>query len=315
MMTAMDWVQLPGAPPSLGAMLSWNPQPLPLLPALGVALAAWYCWAVRRVHRTGRVWPWPRTASFLGGALLLILVTGLGIEGYGFELFSVWMFQHLTLSMAVPPLLVLGCPGTLLLRSTPHTGWGNPVLRAALGALRSRAARLLLHPSVTIPLFLFSYYGIYLSPVFDTLATSWAGHTGLEVFFLATGVLFIVPVLSSGPLPVKQSNLGKCFDLFVEMPLHVFIGVILMMATSPLLSTFTDPPASWGIDVMSDQQLAGALAWSYGEPVALIVVVIFAMRWNRDEDRSNAAVDERNSRGGDSELAAYNEFLKTLPRR
>ena len=97
------------------------------------------------------------------------------------------------------------------------------------------------------------------------MASSWVGHTGLELFFLATGVLFIVPVLSSGPLPVKQSNLGRCFDLFVEMPLHVFIGVILMMATSPLLSTFTNPPASWNVDLMADQQMAGALAWSYGE--------------------------------------------------
>ncbi|QSE87641.1 cytochrome c oxidase assembly protein (plasmid) [Rhodococcus pseudokoreensis] len=314
MVIAMEWVDLPEAPPSFGAMLSWNPQPLPILPMLGLALAAWYCWGVRRVRAGGRVWPWSRTASFLGGCLLLILVTGLGIEGYGFELFSVWMFQHLTLSMAVPPLLVLGCPGILLLRSTPHSGWGKPVLRAALGSLRSRSARILLNPGVTIPLFLFSYYGIYLSPVFDLVASSWAGHTALELVFLATGVLFIVPVLSSGPLPVKQSYLGRCFDLFVEMPLHVFIGVILMMATSPLLSTFTDPPAAWGVDLMGDQQLAGGLAWSYGEPVALIVVVIFAMRWNRDEGRANAVADKRTTREGDGELDSYNEFLKSLPR-
>ena len=170
-------------------------------------------------------------------------------------------------------------------------------------------------PRVTIPLFLFSYYGIYLSPVFDLVASSWVGHTGLELFFLATGVLFIVPVLSSGPLPVKQSNLGRCFDLFVEMPLHVFIGVILMMATSPLLSTFTNPPASWNVDLMADQQMAGALAWSYGEPVALIIMVVFAMRWNRDETRTNAAVDKKAARDGDVDLEAYNEFLKTLPRR
>src|SRR3546814_18017719 len=103
--------------------------------------------------------------------------------------------------------------------------------------MRILSEQLRLRPGVTRPRFLCSYYGIYLSPVCDLVASSWVGHTGLELFFLATGVLFIVPVLSSGPLPVKQSNLGRCFDLFVEMPLHVFIGVILMMATSPLLST------------------------------------------------------------------------------
>ncbi|MBP1054244.1 cytochrome c oxidase assembly protein [Rhodococcus sp. IC4_135] len=296
-------------------MVGWAPQPLPVLPLIGVLLAAWYGWGVYRVTSSGRVWPWTRTASFLFGCILLILVTGLAVEGYGYELFSIWMFQHLTLSMAIPPLLVLGSPGLLLLRSTPHTGWGIPILKLALTALRSRTAKILLHPGVTIPLFLFSYYGIYLSPVFDLVASSWVGHTGLELFFLATGVLFIVPVLSSGPLPVKQSNLGRCFDLFVEMPLHVFIGVILMMATSPLLSTFTNPPASWNVDLMADQQMAGALAWSYGEPVALIIMVVFAMRWNRDETRTNAAVDKKAARDGDVDLEAYNEFLKTLPRR
>ena len=122
-------------------------------------------------------------------------------------------------------------------------------------------------------------------------------------------------VVSKVEMPVKQSNLGRCFDLFVEMPLHVFIGVILMMATSPLLSTFTNPPASWNVDLMADQQMAGALAWSYGEPVALIIMVVFAMRWNRDETRTNAAVDKKAARDGDVDLEAYNEFLKTLPRR
>ncbi|QBJ98655.1 cytochrome c oxidase assembly protein [Rhodococcus sp. ABRD24] len=309
----MDWVSRPELPPSLGAMVSWNPQPLPLLPLAGLALAIWYCWAVRQVCRKGRQWHWFRTVSFLCGCLLLMLVTGLGIEGYGFEIFSAWMFQHLTLSMVVPPLLVLGCPGTLLLRSTPHTGWGVAVLRCALGALRSRTARVVLHPGITIPLFLFSYYGIYLSPVFDIVSRSWAGHTALEVFFIATGILFIVPVLSTGPLPVRQSYLGRFFDLFVEMPLHVFIGVILMMATSPLLSTFASPPADWGVDLMADQQLAGALAWSYGEPVALFVVVIFAIRWRRDEERVNA-LDDKRSQQGDAALAEYNDFLKSLHR-
>ncbi len=185
----MDWIRLPEAVPSFGAMVGWAPQPLPVLPLIGVLLAAWYGWGVYRVTSSGRVWPWTRTASFLFGCILLILVTGLAVEGYGYELFSIWMFQHLTLSMAIPPLLVLGSPGLLLLRSTPHTGWGIPILKLALTALRSRTAKILLHPGVTIPLFLFSYYGIYLSPVFDLVASSWVGHTGLELFFLATGVL------------------------------------------------------------------------------------------------------------------------------
>ena len=90
------------------------------------------------------------------------------------------------------------------------------------------------------------------------------------------------------PLPVRQSNLGRFFDIFVEMPLHVFIGVILMMAPRALTDTFAQPPARWNVDPVADQAVAGALAWSYGEPVALLTTLIFAIRWRRDEERESA---------------------------
>lgn len=304
-------VVLPTSPPSLWAMLGWFPPPLPILPIMAVALAVWYVVAVRIVKSHGREWAWMRTASFLAGCLALAAVTGLAIDGYGYRLFSAFMFQHLTLSILVPPLLVLGAPGRLLLRSTPHRGFGRYVLIAALGGLRCRASRIVLHPGFTIPVFLLSYYGLYLSDLFDAAAASVAGHVTLQMFFLISGLLFIVPILSTGPLPVRQSNLGRFFDIFVEMPLHVFIGVILMMAPRALTDTFAHPPSGWNVDPVADQAVAGGLAWSYGEPVALLTTLIFAIRWQRDE-ASESAKKEADVERDDAELAAYNAFLRGL---
>ncbi|MEU0538401.1 cytochrome c oxidase assembly protein [Nocardia sp. NPDC005978] len=296
-------------------MLAWDPQPLPVLPVLAGVTAVMYVAGVIRLRRTtGRGWPWWRTACFLGGCLVLAMVTGLGIEGYGYKVFSAFMFAHLTLSMVVPPLLVWGSPGVLLLRAAPRRGAGRIAVALALNGLRSRAARVLLHPGVTITVFLISYYGVYLTDVLDVLGTSFGGHLLLQVFFLASGILFVVPVLSTGPLPVRQTNLGRFFDLFVEMPLHVFIGVILMMAPAPMIGLFTDPPAAWNLDVLADQKFAGGLAWSYGEPVALIVVIVFAIRWRRDETRENAIAEKYADRHGDDELRAYNAYLDQLRR-
>ena len=302
---------LPTSPPSISAMLGWLPPPVPLLPVMAFGLAVWYLLAVRVVRSRGHEWAWARTVSFLAGCIALAAVTGLAIDSYGYRLFSAFMFQHLTLSILVPPLLVLGAPGRLLLRSTPHRGAGRYVLIVVLSALRCRASRVVLHPGFTIPLFLLSYYGLYLSDLFDAAAASVAGHVALQVFFLASGLLFILPILSTGPLPVRQSNLGRFFDIFVEMPLHVFIGVILMMAPRPLTVTFAQPPANWNVDPVADQAVAGALAWSYGEPVALLTVLIFAIRWRRDEE-SESAKREADVERGDAELAAYNEFLRGL---
>lgn len=306
-------VVLPTSPPSLWAMLGWLPPPVPILPVLAIVLAVWYLLAVRVIRCRGRQWAWTRTASFLAGCIALAAVTGLAIDGYGYRLFSAFMFQHLTLSILVPPLLVLGAPGRLLLRSTPHRGLGRYVVISALGGLRCRASRIVLHPGFTIPVFLLSYYGLYLSDLFDAAASSVAGHVTLQVFFLTSGLLFILPILSTGPLPVRQSNLGRFFDIFVEMPLHVFIGVILMMAPRTLTETFAQPPPDWNVDPVADQGVAGA-RWSYGEPVALLTTVIFAIRWRRDEE-SESKKREADVERDDAELAAYNAFLRGLHQR
>lgn len=305
-------VDPPQAPPTLAALLSWDLPPLPILPIAGIVMAGLYCWGLIRIQRRGIEWSRGRSFSFLIGCAALVLVTGLQVERYGYSLFSVFMFQHLTLSMTIPPLLVVGSPGRLLLRATAHHGAGRWVLIAALTGLRSRAGRIALHPGLTIPLFLFSYYGLYLSSIFDVLAVTVIGHVSMEIFFFASGLLFIIPVLAVGPLPVRQSNLGRLFDLFVEMPLHVFFGVILMMSSTPMLATFASPPPQWGVDPVADQKLAGALAWSYGEPVALLVVLIFCIRWNRDEKEESAAADRHAEEDGYSELNAYNDFLKKI---
>ncbi|WP_082778245.1 cytochrome c oxidase assembly protein [Tsukamurella pseudospumae] len=293
-------------------MLAWDPPALPILPLAAIAAAALYVAGVRTLRRKGRRWPVARLVSFLLGCAVLAGVTGLRIEAYTWHLFSAFMFQQLTLSILVPPLLIGGAPGVLLLRATPHRGLGRVVLGAALGLLRSPAPRILLHSAFTIPLFLVSYYGVYLAGVVDAIGGTRAGHTALQVFFLGAGLLFIIPILSIGPLPGRDSWLMRFFDIFIEMPLHVFIGVILMMATTPMVAAFAAPPTSWGIDPLRDQSIAGALAWSYGEPVAMITTCLFALRWRRAErrDAERAGADRREA----DETNAYNAYLRELGR-
>ncbi|WP_255596206.1 cytochrome c oxidase assembly protein [Cellulomonas sp. C5510] len=305
---------LPPEPASLASLLAPTLQPVPLLPAVGLVLAILYTAGVIRMRASGRRWsPWA-TLSFLTGCVLLVVVTGAGIEGYGLEMFSVFMFQQLTLMVTIPPLLVLGRPGTLLLHATPHGRVGRRVLATARWGLRGGLGAFLLHPALAVPLFLLAFYGLYLSQLAGNLLSTWAGHIGLETAFLVAGVLFITPVLSRDPLPRKQGHAMKAVDVFLEMAVHAFFGVIVMMATTPLVQAFTHPPAAWGVDVMADQWLAGGLAWSYGElPTLLILLLVFA-RWNRDESRTTAAEDRRIDRFGNPELDAYNAYLRTLNR-
>ncbi len=309
-----DWSWVPTAPPDLAAFLAPDLQPVPVIPVVAVALAVLYLLGVVRLRVAGRAWPWWRTGCFLAGCMVTAVVMGAGLEGYGYVLFSVFMFQQLTLMILVPPLLVLGSPGTLLLRATPHRYGGGWVLRAALGALRSRAARVLLHPGFMIPLFLMTFYGIYLTGIAEVLLASWAGHVGLELLFLAAGVLFTVPLLSADPLPRRQSHLGKLLDVFTEMPLHAFFGVIVMMAVTPLVPTFTAIPPGWGVDAVEDQKVAGALAWSYGEGPTVIMLLVLMSRWYREDTVTARRADREADRDGGVALQEYNAYLAGLGR-
>src|SRR3546814_10286374 len=60
------------------------------------------------------------------------------------------------------------------------------------------------------------------------------------------------------------------------------------MAPRTLTETFAQPPPNWNVDPVADQGVAGALAWPYGEPVALLTTLIFAIRWRRDEESESA---------------------------
>jgi len=309
------WVNTPEAPPGIGEFLALDLQPLPVLPIVGATLAVLYLLGAIRLWTTARTWSVGRTAIFLLGCFTIILVTGLGVEGYGYVMFSVFMFQQLTLMMLVPALLVLGSPGTLFLRATPHRGWGNLVLRFALHSLRGRVGRWLLHPAFTVPLFLFLFYGLYLANLADPILALPFGHIGLELSFLVAGILFTAPILSNDPLPVRMSYPARTVDLIAEVALHAFFGVFIMISPSLIMDTFANPPASLGIDPLADQGVAGGLAWSYGEGPNVLMLLYILHRWFRDDTSKAAAADLRAARFGDPDLDAYNEYLAQLRKR
>ena len=113
-------VWVPTEPPSLENFLAPTMQPIPLIPAIALVLAVLYLAGATRLWTARRRWSVWRTLCFLTGCAATAVTMGAGIEGYGLRMFSVFMFQQLTLMMFVPALLVLGSPGTLLLLSLIH---------------------------------------------------------------------------------------------------------------------------------------------------------------------------------------------------
>jgi cytochrome c oxidase assembly factor CtaG len=301
-------------PFTLGRGLEWSADPFFLVGCLlGLGL---YGWGVLRLRRRGDSWPVGRTAAYVVGVLTVGLMMCTRLNDYGMVMFSVHMVQHMVISMLSPILILLGAPITLALRALPVAGRGHKGPREVLLAvLHSRYLRIITHPAFTIPLFIASLYGLYFTPLFDYLMGSKAGHIAMMVHFLAVGLAFFWPIMGVDPGPNRPGYLLRMLELFAGMPFHAFFGIALMMASTPMVDTFKHPPASLGIDALTDQNAAGGIAWAFSEIPSVLVLLALLFQWYRSEQRQAKRKDRAADRDGDKELEAYNAYLASLNAR
>ena len=294
--------------------LAWSTDPFFLIACLvGLGL---YAWGVVRLRRRGDAWPVTRTVSYVVGVLTVLLVMCTGLNDYGMVMFSVHMVQHMVISMLSPILILLGAPVTLALRALPPAARGSKGPRELLLALlHSRYMRIVTHPAFTIPIFVASLYALYFTPLFDTLMGSKTGHTAMMVHFLAVGVVVFWPIIGVDPGPHRPGHLMRMLELFAGMPFHAFFGIALMMGSVPMVETFKNPPASLGIDALSDQGAAGGIAWAFSEIPSVLVLIALLFQWYRSEQRQARRKDRAADRDGDKELEAYNAYLASLNAR
>ncbi|MFE1753021.1 cytochrome c oxidase assembly protein [Streptomyces anandii] len=301
-------------PFTLGRGLEWSADPFFLVACLlGLGL---YGWGVVRLRRRGDSWPVGRTVAYAVGVLTVMLVMCTGLNDYGMVMFSVHMVQHMVISMLSPILILLGAPITLALRALPPAGRGRKGPRELLLALlHSRYIRVVTHPGFTIPMFIASLYALYFTPLFDFLMGSKTGHIAMMVHFLAVGLAFFWPIMGVDPGPNRPGYLMRMLELFAGMPFHAFFGIALMMASTTMVDTFRNPPASLGIDALSDQTAAGGIAWAFSEVPSVLVLLALLYQWYRSDQRQAKRKDRAADRDGDKELEAYNAYLASLNAR
>jgi putative membrane protein/putative copper resistance protein D len=104
----------------------------------------------------------------------------------------------------------------------------------------------------------------------------------------------------------------RMLELFAGMPFHAFFGIALMMASEPMVETFKNPPASLGVEALSDQNAAGGIAWAFSEIPSVLVLVALLFQWYASDQRQARRTDRAADRDGDKELEAYNAYLASL---
>jgi cytochrome c oxidase assembly factor CtaG len=209
------------------------------------ALIALY---VRATRAEGGAATRRQQALFCCGIVILVLAVTWPLG----DLAAHWLLlalvlQRLLLTLAVPPLLVLGTPRALIARLTRPAA-ADAVLRVVVRPL----------PAVAI-------VTVVAVATLTTGAVSLAARSDvarvvMELLVLASGFVLWAPVLTELPGAPRLSALGRGGYLIVQSIVPSFLSIVWIFARHSLYPTFTHAGTVAGMSPLLDQQLAGFLA-------------------------------------------------------
>jgi cytochrome c oxidase assembly factor CtaG len=209
------------------------------------ALVAAYLWATSRdgFEATTR-----QRVLFLTGVVVLIAAVTWPLG----DLATHWLLlalvlQRLLLTLAVPPLLVLGTPRPLLARLTRPTPI-DAVLRVAVRPL----------PAVVIVTVV--AVGTLTTGAVSLAARSDVARVLIELVVLTSGFVLWAPVLNELPGVRQLSPLGRGGYLIVQSIVPSFLSIVWIFARHSLYPSFTHSGKVADMTPLLDQQLAGFLA-------------------------------------------------------
>lgn len=240
---------------------------------IGALLVGYVLAARREAQRRGGHRVSTLQVSLFGMALLVIYLSLAGAlhdlsERY---LFTAHMVQHLLLTMIVPPLLLLGTPGWMLI----------PLIRPRpVFAI----ARWITQPLVAFILFNVAFAVSHVPALYDLTLASHTAHIAAHLVFMATAVLMWWPILSPmAELPRIAYPLQILYIFFQTIP-SSGVGAMVTLAERPLYRVYAEAPRVWGIDALADQQFGGALMWVGGGVYFLVLATVVFFVWAHREN-------------------------------
>ncbi len=186
-------------------------------------------------------------------------------------LYSVHMAQHIAFSLVAPPLLLLGMPGWL-------TRWllRPPWLRSLVkGVTRPLVAGVLFNAAVAIT---------HIPAFVDFTLEHQVAHFFAHLFIFTASLIMWFPVLNRLPELPRLSYPGRMIYLFLQSILPTVPASFLTFAEGPVYHFYATVPRPFGISLISDQQMAGAIM-KVGESALLWgIIVIMFFRWYGSEE-------------------------------
>ena len=210
-----------------------------------VAMVAGYAWMTRRPGWQSS--PRQRILFVTGVVVLAGAVTWPVADLAAHWLLLALVLQRLLLTLAVPPLLVLGTPRPVIARLT------RP---AAVDALLRVAVR----PFPAVVIVTVVAVGTLTTGVVSLAARSDLARVCIEFVVLASGFVLWAPVLSALPGEHRLSSLARGGYLIVQSIVPSFLSIVWIFARHSLYPSYSHHGTVAGLSPLLDQQLSGFLA-------------------------------------------------------
>jgi putative copper resistance protein D len=224
-------------------------------------VAAAYLLGVRRLAARGRRWPRWRTASFLGGVLVLVIAMQSGLASLD-DVFAVHNVQHVALMMLAPPLLVGGAPLALGLAA------GGPILRQTILPVVRDPSMHLADGRFGIVALALDYYGVMfvylLSPWFRIATQHPIGHELGHLYFFGCGLVFWHGLIGTSTRRWRRSPRSILTTVALGAPAMAALGLAVALR-GPAIA-----PGLSGTDV-ADGAVALALGGAFATGIGLTV--------------------------------------------
>ena len=208
-------------------------------------------------------------------------------------LYSAHMIQHLIISFVVPPLLLVATPEWLARLIMLPTG------RAGIWIRRMS------HPVVAGVVFNIVIAITHLTTVVNTSVEHGAVHYLVHLAVFVASLMMWIPVV--GPIKELRMGLpGQMVYLFLMSVIPTVPAAFLTFADGALYHVYDHNVRVWGIDISTDQQIAGLIMKLGGGLYLWGWIVVKFYRWNletrgkqdlvlvptRDSDATSSDVDE-----------------------
>ena len=215
---------------------------------------------------------------FISGILIMFLSTDWPMHDIAEEyLYSVHMFQHMSLTYFMPPLVVLATPE-----------W---FVRVLVGNGRAyRTLRFLTFPVRAGLLFNLGIVISHIPGVVNASVSNGPLHYFVHVLLVLTSILMWMPVC--GPLKEFQmAPMPKMIYLFLNSVVATIPAGWLTFAEGVVYKHYNIPTRVWGVSVSNDQQIAGAIMKLGGSIFlwTIIVAMFFKhfVKTFRDENKDD----------------------------